>query len=152
MVGQGGGGESGPGPEGRSARAVTVIVVEDVDVVRRRLVEMLERSEGVSVVATGRTGEEALAETRDHEPDVLLLDLGLPGPSGLDVIRHLRKQGFEGSIIILTNQADPATRARSLRAGADAFFDKSEEFERALDAVRELAAARRLDRELDGET
>jgi len=95
----------------------TVLLVEDDGDVRLGLWDRLVE-EGYRVVMAA-DGEEALARAHAERFDLALLDAALPGRGGLEVCHDLRRRGFDGSIILLTNGTDVADRVLGLRLGAD---------------------------------
>ena len=105
-----------------SAAPLRVLVVDDEPAIRRFLRTSL-RAEGYDLVEA-ETGEAALAEIRRRAPDLAMLDLGLPGLSGLDVIRRLRAEGSAVPIIVLTSRADEAGKVEALDLGADDYVTK----------------------------
>ncbi|MGO8995732.1 MAG: response regulator transcription factor [Polyangiaceae bacterium] len=116
-----------------------VIVVDDSPAVRARLVAMLGETHDVQVVAEAWEGAEALRLVRLHAPDAVILDLNLPGMSGLDVLTVLKAEPSPPVVIILTNHPHDRYRAACLRGGADFFFDKSRDFDRVALAVAAAA-------------
>jgi two-component system KDP operon response regulator KdpE len=99
-----------------------VLLVEDeIDIVSP-LVQALER-EGYSV-EHAVTGHEALTMVKDDEPDLVVLDLGLPDVDGLEVCRQLRESGFEGGVLMLTGRSRELDRVVGLDAGADDYLAK----------------------------
>ncbi len=70
--------------------------------VRQALVALLELESDIQVVAEAANGDEALAMARKHEPDVAVLDIEMPGPSGIEVASQLIKTGFSGKVVIVT--------------------------------------------------
>ena len=99
-----------------------VLLVEDeIDIVSP-LVQALER-EGYSV-EHAVTGHEALTMVKDDEPDLVVLDLGLPDIDGLEVCRQLRESGFEGGVLMLTGRSRELDRVVGLDAGADDYLAK----------------------------
>ncbi len=99
-----------------------VLVVDDEPAIRRFLNTSL-RAEGYEPVMT-ETGEAALAEIHRRAPDIVLLDLGLPGIDGLEVIRRLRQEGSVVPIIVLTSRTDEAGKVAALDLGADDYVTK----------------------------
>lgn len=109
-----------------------VLVVEDHAVVRRGLCALLE-SAGFEVVADVGTGEEALAGARDV--DVLLLDLGLPDVSGLEVLRRLPDEAPDARAVVLTMHGEEEYVMQALAAGADGYVLKTAEPEAVTEAI-----------------
>jgi DNA-binding NarL/FixJ family response regulator len=120
---------------------VRVLVVDDSTPVRKRLVEMLrdaralDRDARALDVDEARDTEEAerLLETR--QIDVLVLDMHIGKNSALDFIGTVKKKMPEVAVIVLTNDASAAHRRECLLRGADHFFDKSRQFERAVEVA-----------------
>jgi DNA-binding NarL/FixJ family response regulator len=115
-----------------------VYVVDDSDFVRERLIEMLSELEKVETV--GGTGDprEALAAIREMVPDLVILDIRLPGKSGVEVCRDLKKEKASPIVIILTNYPYPQYRRECTEAGADYFLNKSTEFNKIAEVLKGL--------------
>ncbi len=99
-----------------------VIVVDDEPAIRRFLRTSL-RAEGYEVVEE-ETGEAALIEIRRRTPDLIMLDLGLPGLDGLEIIRRLRGAGTAVPIIVLSSRTDERGKVEALDLGADDYVTK----------------------------
>lgn len=119
------------------SQALKILVAEDSAVVRSQLESLLGAIDGVELVAMVEDGDTAVTAIGDNAPHVVLLDVRMPGRNGLEVLRTVRGE-YRGTVIMLTNFADPLTRRLCLEAGADHFFDKSTEFRDMLRVVREL--------------
>jgi two-component system, OmpR family, KDP operon response regulator KdpE len=105
-----------------AAAPLRVIVVDDEPAIRRFLRTSL-RAEGYEIVEE-ETGEAALAEIRRRSPDLIMLDLGLPGVDGLEVIRRVRSTSSTVPIIVLTSRTDEAGKVEALDLGADDYVTK----------------------------
>ena len=116
-----------------------VLIADDSPVVSERLARMLGELDHVQIVGPAPDGETALRLFDDHRPDAVLLDLQMPGRSGVETLIEIRKRDKSGTVIVLTNYDLPEFRTACLNAGADFFLRKSAEFERAVEIVRELA-------------
>ncbi|MGQ0648060.1 MAG: response regulator transcription factor [Gemmatimonadaceae bacterium] len=114
-----------------------VLVIEDDPTVGSFIKRGLEEQRwGVSLVTDGEAGERAAVE----EPfDVVILDMRLPGKSGLDVLSALRANGFEKPVLVLTAQDAVDAKVATLRAGADDYVTKPFAFEEVLARVEALA-------------
>jgi CheY-like chemotaxis protein len=121
----------------QAAPSLRVLVAEDSAVVRNQLETLFGGIGGVELVGLVEDGDAALSAITERGPDVVVLDLRMPGKNGLEVLRAVRAT-FAGKVIMLTNFADPLTRRLCFEAGADHFFDKSTEFRQMLRVVREL--------------
>lgn len=119
-----------------------VLIVEDSEVVTRRIRSMLKEIPDVTVVGEAINGTEALAITQVMHPDVVLLDIQLPGVNGVDVLKAIKLNHTETKVMMLTNYSDLHHRKRCKEAGADYFFDKSIEFEKVPDTLQTIYLSR----------
>lgn len=103
---------------------------------------LLDETLKVTGVATG--GQEALAQARQSQPDVILLDLNLGADSGLELIPHFKQCAPTAMIIILTIMQEEPYRAAALQAGADGFVPKTEMSKTLIPAIREVTSNRKL--------
>ena len=124
-------------------QSVRIVLADDHAVMRSGLRMLLDAEPGFEVVAEAGDAETALRYVRGHKPDVLILDLNMPGGSGLDIIPQLAEEQPATRIVVLTMQRDPAFARQALSSGAIGYVLKS-----AADA--ELVLAVRLAAE--GET
>ncbi len=116
-----------------------VLIADDSAIVRSHLVEMLDQIEDVEVVSEAVDTRTAIAQARAHRPEVVVLDIQMPGEGGVAALREIKHLLPDTYVLMLTNHADPFYRRRCLMEGADAFFDKSTEFLGVGEAVRMLA-------------
>jgi DNA-binding NarL/FixJ family response regulator len=116
-----------------------VFIADDSRVVVERLASLLEEVPGARLV--GQAGDVLAAVDGIHKvkPDALILDLHMPGGSGLDVLRAIRTAHPDLFVLICTNYPYPEYREQCLIAGANLFLDKSAEFEKIPSILRELA-------------
>ena len=117
-----------------------VLIADDSALLRERLARLLSSIEGVTIAGEAADGTTALTLVQTLWPDALILDLRMPGQSGVEVLRQIRQHGWRGVVIVLTSFSYPQYRERCLAAGADYFFDKAEEFEQASETLRQLRA------------
>jgi two-component system response regulator DesR len=103
---------------------VRIMIAEDQTMVRQALVALLELESDIEVVAEAGNGDEALAMARKHEPDVVVLDIEMPGPSGIEVASQLTKTGFSGKVVIVTTFDRPGYLRAAISAGASGFLLK----------------------------
>ena len=126
---------------------ITVVIVDDHPIVRAGMRTVLDRAVGVTVVAEGASGADALRLVAQYRPDVLALDVNLPDPSpgsgqalnGVEVARRLRDQGTTTAILILTIYDDSETVFGLLESGATGYVLKDEALETLVSAVRAVA-------------
>lgn len=101
-----------------------VLVVDDQTLVREGLVILLERMHEVEVVGAVGDGAAAIAHTATRRPDIVLLDVRMPGLDGIQVLRRIRRDFPQVRVLILTTYADDATVLTALRGGANGFLTK----------------------------
>lgn len=118
--------------------AIKVLVVDDHTVVREGIRHILERTPGFSVVAEAATGADALRSAIATQPDVAVLDVSMPGMSGLKVAAELRRTVPEARVLILSMYDNPEYVLEAVRAGAHGYILKDSaatDLRRAIEAV-----------------
>ena len=113
-----------------------LILVDDHTLFRKGLAELLERDGLVSVVAMTGNPSEVPQLLLAHNPDVLILDLNMPGTDGINLMQELKAQGFPLPMLILTVSEAEEDLARALRSGANGYLLKSMEPDEVVDAVQ----------------
>jgi len=116
-----------------------VFIADDSAVIVERLADLLKDIPGVELAGQAGDAPEAVRCIQQIKPDAVILDLQMPGGSGLDVLRAIRPNHPGLHVLICTNYPYPQYREECLRAGADFFLDKSAEFEKIPGILRELA-------------
>src|SRR5687767_7470427 len=119
---------------------IRLIIADDQASVRRALRMKLELEPGVEVVGEADDGASALELVEALQPQVVLMDLRMPGMDGLSATRTLRKSAPQTGVVILTLYDDATARSLALEAGAVALVGKHEPCEVLLDALRQAAA------------
>ncbi len=119
-----------------------ILIVDDSSVIRDRLKILLSDIPGVVVVGTASSGPEAVDQFEHLRPDVILLDIRMPGGSGIDALSEIKQRDPSTVVVILTNYPDDQYRRLCEAAGADFFLDKSTEFERMPEVIRQLMEGR----------
>jgi DNA-binding NarL/FixJ family response regulator len=119
--------------------SLSVLIADDSSVVRERMTALLEEVPGVAVVGEAVNVAETLEELQRLRPAVLILDLSMPGGSGLDVLRQMGSHPQRPVVIVLTNYSFPEFEREACRYGATAFLNKSTQFIKVADLVRGLA-------------
>ncbi len=123
---------------------IQVMIIDDHEVVRRGIAEVVDRSEGLSVIAEAGSVAEALRRAKLTLPDVALVDLRLPDGTGIDIIRGLAQESPETRSVVLTSFDDDDALAESLEVGAKAFLLKSVRGAEINEVIRAVAAGRVL--------
>jgi DNA-binding NarL/FixJ family response regulator len=116
-----------------------VFIVDDSSVIVERLTLLLEDTPGVELVGHAADVPQAVQRVLETTPDALVLDLHMPGGTGLDVLRAIRPVRPGIHVLVFTNYPQDEYRQRCLTAGAEYFLDKSTEFEKIPCILRELA-------------
>jgi DNA-binding NarL/FixJ family response regulator len=119
-----------------------IYVAEDAKLVRERLQAHLAEMEGLELVGQSGNAPKAIEDIRRLRPDVAILDIRLPGGSGIHVLEAAKQGDAPPLVIMLTAFAYPQYRARCLEAGADYFFDKTTEYEDVFRVLEQLQHAR----------
>jgi two-component system response regulator NreC len=119
--------------------AITVVIADDHSLLRRGLRQLLE-DEGVAVVAEAGDVDTARRYVRGHHPDVLVLDLNMPGSSSLEAIPEIRSESPGTQIVVLTMQNEPAYARQALGGGALGYVLKEAADDELVAAVRAAAA------------
>ncbi len=127
---------SRPVTEAAETETVTIVLADDHAVVRSALKLLLDAEEGFEVVAEAGDAESAARYVRGHKPRVLVLDLNLPGESGLVAIPKIRDESPDTQIVILTMQSEPAFAREAMRAGALGYILKEAADGELVKAVR----------------
>lgn len=123
-----------------SRRLIRVMLVEDHLIVRQGLRALLETQEGIEVAGEAGDGEEALASCRKVRPDVIVLDLGLPGKDGIRVAEELRDELPGCRVLVLSMHSGEEYVRSALRAGAAGFLVKGAGLTDLVRAIRAVAA------------
>jgi DNA-binding NarL/FixJ family response regulator len=125
-------------PSNAPKPALEIFLVDDSILICQRLSRLLSAIPGVQVVGMAATPEEAIEGIARSRPHVAVIDMQLLGGSGLTVLKRLPVLCPPIVAIVLTNHANAQFRRECLRAGARFFFDKSTEFDRVRDTVRQM--------------
>lgn len=120
-----------------------IAIVDDHQIVRAGFREMLADELGFEFPFEAASGEEALQGLRQHETDVLLLDLSLPGQSGVDVLRAARQRYDALRILVLSGFPEDRYALAMIRNGADGYLCKDCTREELINAIRTVAQGRR---------
>lgn len=115
-----------------------VIIADDSSLFIERLTDLLGDVPGIELAGNAGSVPEAVRCIREKKPDAVILDLQMPGGSGLDVLRAIRADYPHLCVLICTNYGYPQYREECLSAGANYFLDKSAEFEKIPEILRQL--------------
>ncbi len=115
---------------------IKVLLVDDHELVRTGLRRLLDDSRGIKVVGEAGTGEEAITLCKDLTPDVVLMDVNMPGIGGLEATRKVLQMNPDIKIIVVTVHAEAPFPTRLLEAGATGYLSKDCGFEEIISAIR----------------
>ncbi|MFQ5350496.1 MAG: response regulator transcription factor, partial [Thermoanaerobaculia bacterium] len=115
-----------------------ILIADDHEMIRDGLCRIIEEDPTMSVVGCASSGAEALELSRRLRPDVVLLDLVMPGRDSLEIVDELKSWGHGIRILMLTAHSEELYALRCLQAGADGFLSKANAGETLLDAIRNL--------------
>jgi DNA-binding NarL/FixJ family response regulator len=117
---------------------ISVLIVDDHPVVRRGLRVLLEVAGGIEVAGEAGDGDTALALAAEHTPDVILLDLKLPGVDGIAVLGALKARDSTARVLVLTSATEPALASLALRSGAAGLLYKDVDPDALVRAIRSV--------------
>lgn len=120
-------------------KAISILVADDHGLVRTGARSLLEGQPGWKVIGEAADGREAVRKAKQLQPDIVVLDIGMPGLNGLDVTRQILKILPRTKILILTMHDDQELMRRTVSAGALGYVLKSDAEEDLVSAVRALA-------------
>jgi DNA-binding NarL/FixJ family response regulator len=123
---------------------IRIVLVDDQLLVRRGIKSLLELAGDMVVVADVGTADEGAAAIRQHHPDVVLLDIRMPGKSGIELVRELRESAELPPTILLTTFDDDEALMDGVKAGARGFLLKDISLELLTDAIRGVASGENM--------
>jgi two-component system, NarL family, response regulator NreC len=123
--------------------SIRILVVDDHAVVRTGLRRVLDAEDGLETVGEAADAERAVYEAIETKPDVILLDVTMPGKSGIEALPSLRQAAPDAQVLILSMQDDPRYVREAFEAGASGYVLKEAADTEVVDAVRAVAAGER---------
>ncbi|HSJ48103.1 MAG TPA: UvrY/SirA/GacA family response regulator transcription factor [Gammaproteobacteria bacterium] len=115
---------------------IRVLIVDDHELVRTGIKRILEDTQDIRVIAEASTGEEALNQVREHGPDVVLMDVNMPGIGGLEATRKIIQTHPGLRVIVVTIHVDEPYPTRLLEAGASGYLTKGCAVDEIVDAIQ----------------
>ena len=122
---------------------ITVLLVDDHDLVRAGIAKLLDEVKGIEVIGQARTGEEAVLVAREKHPQVVLMDVRMPGIGGLEATRKLLRLDPDVKVIALTVCEDEPFPSKLLQAGAAGYLTKGSGMEEMIHAIRAVHLGQR---------
>jgi DNA-binding NarL/FixJ family response regulator len=115
-----------------------IMIVDDHPIVRHGIAQLLNGQADMEVIAEAEDAESAMRQLRDHSFELLVVDISMPGLSGLDLIRRIKAKDAQLPILVLSMHDESVYAERALAAGARGFLMKHEATEKLVSAVRKL--------------
>ena len=119
---------------------ITVVIADDHVIFRQGLLKLLQSAEDIEVVADTGSSDEALRLIVEKKPDVAILDISMPGLSGIEIMEEVQRKGIGTKIVFLTMHSDPLTAKRAIQSNASGYVLKDDAFEDLLYAVKAVAS------------
>ena len=115
-----------------------VLIVDDSFVVRDRISEMLSGITGIEIVGDAANSITAIYMVNKLKPDIVTLDIRIPGESGIEVLKKIKRTQPSTTVLVLTNFPQEQYKNKCYQLGGDYFFSKSDEFEKVEEVINNL--------------
>ncbi len=115
-----------------------ILIIDDSAIIRERLSDMLTEIDDIEIMEEATSALNGLDLVRSRNPDLVILDIRMSNSCGIDTLEEIKKTCPAPLVAVLTNYPYPAYRKRCMGLGADYFFDKSSEFYKLTDVVKDL--------------
>jgi two-component system, NarL family, response regulator len=125
------------------ANLIRILIVDDHPVVRAGLTSMLGTQAELSIIGSASSGEAAMVILQQHHVDVVLLDLRMPGMSGVETLLAMKRAGYRARVIILTSFETDEDIYRAVQAGAQGYLLKDTTLKEMVEAIRTVHSAKR---------
>lgn len=122
---------------------IRVLIADDHAVVRKGLEQIISETTDIRVTGEAASGDEVLDKIRQEDYDVLMLDLSMPGRSGLDVLKQVRIEEPDLPVLVLSVHSEDQYAVRVLRAGASGYLNKESAPDLLVDAIRRVVSGRK---------
>jgi two-component system, NarL family, invasion response regulator UvrY len=123
--------------------AIKIIIADDHPMLRAGLAQSINREVDLKVVEECETGEELLSKISENEPDIIILDVDLPGRSGIDILKEVKKLMPELPVLILSMHDESKYGVRAIQAGANAYLSKAEDKNVIIDTLRKIKGGKK---------
>ncbi len=119
---------------------IRIVLADDHTIVREGLKQLLQAADGLEIVGEARDGHEAMKAVRELDFDLLLLDMSMPGKSGIELIKQVRAEKPKLRILILSMHEERQYAIRAIRAGASGYLTKESASRQLVEAIRKVAS------------
>jgi two-component system response regulator DesR len=123
---------------------INIVIAEDQKMLLGALAALLDLEQDMSVVGKANNGEEAVNLVHLHKPDICIMDIEMPGKSGLDAAEELKLKGIHCKVIILTTFARPGYFERAVKAGVNGYLLKDSPSDELASSIRSVMAGKRI--------
>lgn len=130
--------DPGPAQPGDNGRPLRAVIVDDSPLVLKTLTSLLGQQSNVQLIGSATDGYGAVRRVLELSPDLVLMDLQLPGINGLEATRQIKSRSPAPAVILVTADDTPATREAARAAGTDGYVDKQHLFTHLRPAIRRL--------------
>jgi two-component system, NarL family, response regulator DegU len=117
---------------------INILIADDHTMVRQGLKQILELENDITVIAQASNGSEAVKLTRECKPDIILMDINMPGTNGLQAIKEIKQEKMPSKIIVLTIHEDREYLLKTLQMGAEGYVLKDAEPSVLIEAIRNV--------------
>jgi DNA-binding NarL/FixJ family response regulator len=117
---------------------VKVFIADDSAVLRKHLIDVLSGFERIVIAGEAENSGQAIDSIHRLKPDVVILDVRMPGGGGIEVLQKIKNEKASPIVIVFTNYPYPQYRKKFMEAGAEFFFDKSTESEKMIEVLQRL--------------
>ena len=117
---------------------IKVLIADDHPLFRQGIKQILELEKDIIVVAQAANGDDAVQLAREHKPDVILMDINMPGSNGLQAIKEIKDENISSKIIVLTIHEDREYLIKTIQMGAEGYVLKDAEPQVLIDAIRNV--------------
>lgn len=117
---------------------ISILIADDHSLIRQGLKQILELEKDITVVAQASNGSEAVQLARTYRPDVILMDINMPGTNGLQAIKEIKQEKLESRVIVLTIHEDREYLFKTLQMGAEGYVLKDAETSVLIEAIRNV--------------
>lgn len=122
---------------------IRLMIVDDHELIRLGIRGMVENEEGITVTDEAKSGDELLEKLETQDYDVILLDISMPGRSGIEILKQMKELGYKIPVLILSIHLEKNYALRALRAGAAGFLNKKVDSEEIVRAIRKIHSGKR---------
>ena len=122
---------------------ITILLVDDHAIFREGLKKIIENTAGMRVTGEANNGDEALQKIKENEFDLVILDISLPGQSGLEVLKELKRNNPKLPVLILSMHAEEQYARRLLKSGASGYLKKDSAFDQLVSAIRTIDSGKK---------